>query len=127
MNRKILPFALLFPLMPTPGMALAALGMSLFLGGVGTGPANAAVQVITRGRMRGMVTALYIAIFNVLGYGVGPFLVARLTDSFFRDEAMLPASMAVAAAVLAPIGLAFSWIALKPYARAVGAARDREI
>jgi len=123
----LLPFALIYPLMPTPGLALAALGASLFAGGIGAGPANAAVQVITPGRMRGTVTALYIALYNVLGYGVGPFLVARLTDSYFRNEAMLPASMAVAAAILAPLGLLLSWIALKPYARAVGAARDREI
>jgi MFS family permease len=123
----LLPFALIYPLMPTPELALAALGASLFFGGVGAGPANAAVQSITPGRMRGAITALYIALFNVLGYGVGPFLVARLTDSFFRNEAMLPASMAVAAAILAPLGLLFSWLALKPYVRAVGAAREREI
>jgi len=122
----LLPFALLYPLMPTPGLALTMLGCSLFFGGIGAGPANAAVQVITPGRMRGAVTALYIAIFNVLGYGVGPFLVARLTDQVFGDEQMLPASMALAAAILGPLGLLFSWVALKPYARAAGAARERE-
>jgi MFS family permease len=102
------------------------LGCSLFLGGMGSGPANAAVQTITPGRMRGAITALYIAVFNVLGYGVGPFLVARLTDSLFVDEAMLPASMVTAAAFLAPLGLLLSWLALKPYARAARAARERE-
>jgi MFS family permease len=112
--------------MPTPELALAMLGCSLFLGGMGTGPANAAVQTITPGRMRGTITALYIAVFNVLGYGVGPFLVAQLTDRLFADEAMLPASMATAAAVLAPLGLLISWLVLRPYARAAMAARDRE-
>jgi MFS family permease len=122
----LLPFAILYPLMPTPELALALLGCSLFLGGMGTGPANAAVQTITPGRMRGTITALYIAVFNVLGYGVGPFLVAQLTDRLFADEAMLPASMATAAAVLAPLGLLISWLVLRPYARAAMAARDRE-
>jgi MFS family permease len=122
----LLPFAILYPLMPTPELALAMLGCSLFLGGMGSGPANAAVQTITPGRMRGAITALYIAVFNVLGYGVGPFLVARLTDSLFADEQMLPASMVTAAAFLAPLGLLLSWLSLKPYARAAKAARERE-
>ena len=29
-------------------------------------------------------------------------------------------------AILGPLGLLFSWVALKPYARAAGAARERE-
>jgi hypothetical protein len=39
---------------------------------------------------------------------------------------MLPQSMALAAAILAPIGLLLSWLVLKPYAHAVRAARERE-
>ncbi|MGE5720964.1 MAG: MFS transporter, partial [Sphingomonadales bacterium] len=122
----LLPFALLYPLMPTPASALAMLAGSLFFGGIGAGPGNTAIQVITPGRMRGTVSALYIAVFNVLGYGVGPLLVALITDGFFRDETMLPASMALAAVLLAPLGLLLSWMSLKPYARAVEAARERE-
>jgi MFS family permease len=122
----VVPFALAYPLMPTPGLALAMLAGSLFCGSVGVGPANTALQVITPGRMRGTVSALHIAVFNVVGYGLGPLLVALLTDRLFGDEAMLATSMALAAALLAPLGLWASWAALRPYAAAAAEARARE-
>ncbi len=122
----IVPFALLFPWMPTPGWALVMLAGSLFFGSVGAGPGNAAMQVITPGRMRGTVTALYIAVFNVLGYGVGPLIVALITDNVFGDEQRLPEAMAISAAVLVPLGLLLSWLSLKPYERAAKEAGQRD-
>lgn len=122
----LVPFAILYPLMPTPELALAMLGISMFFGGVGNGPGMAAVQIITPGRMRGTVTAFYIAVFNVIGYGVGPLVVALLTENLFRDPAMLPSSMALNAVILAPIGLLFTWLAVAPYARAAAYARAQE-
>lgn len=115
----VVPFAILFPLMPSPTLALAMLGASLFFGSVGSGPANAAVQFVTPSRMRGTVSALYIAVFNLIGYGLGPLMVARLTDGLFQDESRLPAALAVSAALLGPLGLLFSFLALRPYAAAV--------
>ena len=114
----VVPFAILFPLMPTPALVLAMLGASLFFGSVGAGPANAAIQFVTPARMRGTVSALYIAVFNLIGYGLGPLMVARLTDGLFQDESRLPASLAITAAVLGPLGLLFSALALRPYAAA---------
>jgi MFS family permease len=121
----VVPFAILFPLMPTPGLALVMLGLSLFFGSMGAGPGNAALQTVTPARMRGTVSALYIAVFNLIGYGLGPLLVAGLTDFAFRDESYLPASLAIAAAVLGPLGLIFSRMALRPYAAAVRHAEGR--
>lgn len=122
----VVPFAILFPLMPTPGLALAMLAGSLMFGGIGNGPAMAAIQVVTPGRMRGTVTALYIAVFNVIGYGIGPLFIALLTEHVFGDPRMLPTSMAINAALLGPLGLLFSWLAVAPYARAAAEARARE-
>ncbi|MEZ5891764.1 MAG: MFS transporter [Parvularculaceae bacterium] len=121
----LLPLAIVYPLAPTATIAFVLYGAVLFLGSLGAGPANAAVQVITPGRMRGTVSALFIAIFNVMGYGAGPLVVALMTDRVFHNEAMLGQSMALAAVTLGPVGLYLSWRALKPYARAVGAARER--
>ncbi len=121
----VVPFAILFPLMPTPGLALLMLGLSLFFGSMGAGPGNAALQTVTPARMRGTVSALYIAVFNLIGYGLGPLLVAGLTDFAFRDESQLPASLAIAALLLGPLGLIFSRMALRPYAAAVRHAEGR--
>jgi len=122
----VVPFAIAYPLMPSPAMALLFIAATLFFGGVGAGPANTAIQVITPGRMRGTVSALYIAVFNVMGYGLGPLIVALLTDSIFGNEMMLPQSLAITAVVLGPIGLWFTWTSLKPYAECVRRAREWE-
>lgn len=122
----LVPFAILFPLMPTAGLALAMQASSLFFGAMGTGPGNAAMQLVTPGRMRGTVTAFYIAVMNVLGNGLGPLTVALLTDRVFADETMLGSSMALSAAVLGPLGIALCWFALAAYRPALAAARARE-
>ena len=115
----VVPFAILFPLMPAPGLALVMVGGALFFGALGNGPANAALQIITPARMRGTVSALYIAVFNLIGYGLGPLIVAQLTDRLFQDESRLGASLAIAAVLLGPLGLLMSWLALRPFAAAV--------
>ena len=120
------PFAILFPLMPSAPLALAMQGASLFFGAMGTGPGNAAIQVITPGRMRGTVTAFYVAAMNVIGNGLGPLTVALLTDHVFANEAMLGESMAIAAGLLGPVGVLLCCIALKSYGPAAAAARARE-
>ncbi|MBN8832158.1 MAG: MFS transporter [Sphingomonadales bacterium] len=123
----LLPFAILFPLMPNAGLALFMLGGSLFFGAMGTSPGNAAIQVVTPGRMRGTITAFYIAVMNILGNGLGPLFIALLTDRLFRDEAMLPQSMALAAVILGPIGVYLSWSVRKAYLVAMRAAKDRAL
>ena len=122
----LVPLAIIYPLAPAAWMAFALYGVLLFLGSLGAGPANAAIQTMTPGRMRGTVSALYIAVFNVMGYGAGPLIVALMTDHVFKAEAMLASSMAAAAAILGPVGLYLSWRSLKPYGRAVAAARERD-
>ena len=116
--------AILFPLMPTAPLAFVVLGCSLFLGSVGSGPANAAIQTITPGRMRGITTAIYIALYNMIGYGLGPLVVGWFNDHVF-GEGGISHSMVVLAAIAGPLGLLFAWASLKPYAREVAAAEAR--
>jgi MFS family permease len=120
----LIPAAILFPLMPTDKLALAVLGVSLFLGSVGSGPANAAMQTVTPGRMRGTTTAIYIALYNMIGYGLGPLVVGWFNDHVF-GEGGISYSMVVLAAISGPLGLAFAWLSLKPYTREIVAAEAR--
>lgn len=120
----LIPAAILFPLMPSDTLAFAVLGLSLFLGSVGSGPANAAIQTVTPGRMRGTTTAIYIALFNVIGYGLGPLVVGWFNDHVFGEQG-ISSSMVVLACISGPIGLLFAWLSLKPYAREIEAAEAR--
>lgn len=112
----LIPVAVLFPLVDEAWLAFALVGGSLFLGSMGSGPANAAIQSITPGRMRGTTTAIYIAIYNVIGYGLGPLLVGWFNDNVF-GEAGIASSMVVLALIAGPLGLLFAWLSLKPYLR----------
>ena len=120
----LIPVAIFYPLVDNVTVAFALFGASLFLGSLGSGPANAAIQAVTPGRMRGTTTALYIAIYNVIGYGLGPLVVGMLNDNVF-GEAGVGYSMAGLACFAGPAGLTMAWLALKPYLRAVEAAEAR--
>jgi MFS family permease len=120
----LIPAAILFPLMPTDTLAFAVLGVSLFLGSVGSGPANTAIQTVTPGRMRGTTTAIYIALYNVIGYGLGPLVVGWFNDHVFGEQG-ISASMVVLACISGPMGLLFAWLSLKPYTREITAAEAR--
>jgi len=120
----LIPVAVLYPLVSDASFAFVLFGLSLFLGSLGSGPANAAIQSVTPGRMRGTTTAIYIALYNVIGYGLGPLVVGLLNDNVF-GEAGVGSSMAVLALVAGPVGLLFAWLSLRPYAGAMEAAEAR--
>jgi MFS family permease len=118
------PAAILFPLMPTPQLSIGMWGVLNFVAMLSPGPQNAALQIITPNQMRGQVTALYLFIFNAVGFGSGATVVAFVTDHVFRNEAMIGYSMVAVAAGLGPIAVAFIWSGLKPYAASVLRARQ---
>ena len=80
-----MPFAILYPLMPTPYLALALHSLNTVLILIGTGPQNAALQVIVPNEMRGQVTALFLHL-HADRVRVGPTVVALITDYVFHDE-----------------------------------------
>ena len=80
---------------------------------IGVGPQNAALQVIVPNEMRGQVTALFLFLFTMIGFGIAPTVVALLTDYVFRDEMKLRYSIATMHAVLAPLAAFVFWRGLE--------------
>jgi len=115
----LIPGQIAFPLMPRPEYAIAISAVNGFIAAWLLGPQNAAVQVITPNAMRGLFAALVIFIINVLGYGFGPTLIARLTQDVFGNPADLRYAMSTAAAVLGPLAALAIWRGMKPYAAMV--------
>ncbi|MEI9885872.1 MAG: MFS transporter [Rhizomicrobium sp.] len=111
----LIPGHIAFPLMPTAETALAVSAVNGFISAWLLGPQNAAVQIVTPNEMRGQFSALTIFIINVLGYGLGPTLIATLTDDVFGREADLRYAMASAATVLGPLAAFMIWRGLRPY------------
>lgn len=119
----LIPGQVLFPLMPRPEYSIAISAFNGFIAAWVLGPQNAAIQVITPNEMRGQISALAIFIINVLGYGVGPTLIAVFTDYVFGSEAELRYALSAAALILAPCaGLSIA-SGLKAYGAAVARAR----
>jgi MFS family permease len=105
--------AIAFPLVASPALSLALLVPFLFFTSFVWGLAPAALQEIMPNEMRGQATAIYTAIVNLAGLGLGPASVALLADYVFRDPARLDLACAIvvplaglAAALLFTLGLA---------------------
>lgn len=56
---------------------------------------SAVIAMLAPSRLRGRLTAIYLAAFTVIGQGLGPPMVGALTDFVFRDEAQVGRSLAV--------------------------------
>jgi MFS family permease len=114
-NALSIPIAVLYPLMPTPELAFAFLGLNMFMRFWSPGAQNAALQSVTPNEMRGQVTAIFLFIFNLVGYGLGPIYIALLTDYLFGAEEQLKYALAASTAIAGPIATLILWRAMKPY------------
>lgn len=122
----IAPCAAIFPLMPDPGLAVGLYALYTFLAYFSPGPQNAALQIVTPNQMRAQVTAMFILVFNLVGFGIGPTFIAVFTDYVLGDESLLRYSLALGGIVLAPLAALSTWYGMKPYAESVMRAEARE-
>ncbi len=110
-----MPISMLSPLMPTFTLAIACQVVSGILLMVSAPSSLAAMQIITPNEMRGQVNAVYMFTISVIGTGLGPTVVALLTDYLFKAEADLRYAMVTAAVIATPLTLFCLWRAVKPY------------
>jgi MFS family permease len=125
-NFITVPAAMAAPLMPTPWLAFAFIIIGGIGNAVGSPGQNSAIQIITPNEMRGQLSAIYLFTISVVGAGVGPTVVALITDFVLTDESKLRYAMFTTTAVLGPIGLILTWMAMKPYGRAVTKVLEEE-
>jgi MFS family permease len=113
---------IIYPLVDSYPMLISCLVTFVFFGSAPLGTAPASIVDMTPGAMRGQATALYTGILNIIGFGVGPLLVALLTDRFFEDPLLLRYSMVIV--LLASMILALGCLGrnLAAYRAAVDAA-----
>lgn len=121
-----LPTSIAFPLVANPYVSLVLYAINISILYMAPGPQNAALQVITPNQMRGQVTALWLFLFNFVGYGFGPTFIAVVTDYVFRDEARLGESLSLASGVLGVIAILSIWYGMKPYGAMLKRVRQAE-
>ena len=119
-----LPGLLLFTLAQNPWLGLAAFAYTQFVAMWVPGPFNAALQVVTPNEMRSQITALFLFIFNIIGFGIGPSVVPWVTAHVFHDPAKLGYGLATVIAVLLPPAALSIFLGMKPYGAAVARAKN---
>ena len=110
-----LPFGVLFPLMPTPELAAAALAPAVFFLSMPFGVGPAAIQEIMPANMRGQASAVYLFVVNLIGLGLGPTAVALFTDFVFRDDKAVGYSLLVVGTLSQLAAIAFLTAGLSSY------------
>jgi hypothetical protein len=65
--------------------------------------------------MRAQATAFYLFVINLVGLGIGPTLVAALTEDVFRDQNAVHYSLLIVGAVANLAAAILLWLGLKPY------------
>lgn len=100
------PLAIAAPLMPSPTLTLILLAPLLFCIALGLGSGPASLQEITPNRLRGMQHAIAVLTANLIGLGLGPTLVALLTEHVFGQPVLLARSLMI----VVPAALACAFV-----------------
>ncbi len=85
----------LIPVFASPVGAFAAAGGVIFFTAFFAGLFSAGTTIASPPRMRGVVASLYSFAAQIIGYMIGPILVAVLTDNYFRDPTMVGYSLQI--------------------------------
>ena len=120
----VIPFAILTPLMPSGGWALAGLIFTTFFMAFPQGLPAAALQVITPNPLRAQMTAIYFLVGNLIASGLGPTTYALMTDYVFNDPMKIRYSISSVCAVVLPLGAVLAYFSLKPYRSSIQRARE---
>ncbi len=108
----------LFPLVPQAGLALALAGVFILCTSTVWGLSLGALQDIVPSQMLGQSAAIYSAVINLIGLGLGPLSVALLARAAFHGQAALADATAVMTPLAGIIAATSFWFGSTAYARA---------
>jgi MFS family permease len=112
----IVPITFLW-LSPTPLLAWIGQGAMNFAVAASINLNTAALADVTPNELRGKTIALNAMLITLVGLGVGPTLIAMITDYVLHDESQLRWSLVMFSAVVSPLAALVLWRALPAYRR----------
>jgi MFS family permease len=104
---------------PDAWWAAALLAIWQFLAAVPAGLSGAAMMSITPNQMRAKISSFYLFVSNIVGISLGSTSVGFLTTYVFRDDQLLPLSLAAVNCVLPPVVCVLMFIGLKKYRKSL--------
>lgn len=108
-------FAVAAPLMPSGELALALMAPMMLLKPMCFACVPIALQMVIPNQLRAQVYAGHMTVLNVVGLALGPVMIGLMTDQLFTDPSDVRYSMALMAAITAPIMFVLMLGALKPF------------
>jgi len=105
----IMPCAIALGFIENDKLAIVAMAFAIYFSAFQGGISGGALQLMTPNRMRGQVTALFLLAANLIGLGLGPTVIAMVTDYIFMDEAAIGKSIALCTLLLCPTGALILW------------------
>jgi MFS family permease len=94
---------MIFGFAPTYFLAIPALCVCVFSFSAAIAVGPVALQNLTPSRIRSQMIALYLLIVNILGLGIGPTLIAGVSDYVLNDDRLIGMSLSIVALVVMPI------------------------
>ena len=110
----VAPAFVLFPLMPTPQLAVVMLFIGFIGMGITSGTSPTAVITITPSQLRGQATAVFFLVINLFGALTGPTMVGLITD-LLGDPKALRYGMSITCAFFGIIMNVGLWWGLRHY------------
>jgi len=101
----LIPFVVMLGFTENATIGVLCLAIGIFFSAFQGGIAGGVIQLMTPNQMRGQAVALYFLGANLLGLGLGPTVVAMMTDFVFQDDAAIGKSLALTAAILGPLAI----------------------
>ncbi len=119
-----IPFAIATPLLPDANWALASLAAFSFCAGVMNSLPATALQSVSPNQFRAQVTAIYFLIGNLISLGLGPTLVAAISDSLLGGPQHIGTALAIVSGVTITIASLMLIRALPAFRASVAEASD---
>jgi len=109
------PFALTYPLVESIPLLFVLLSFATFFSTFAIAPGAAAIPELMPNQMRGFASAFMIFVITLIGLGLGPSIIAAMTDFVYQDEMMIRYSLAYPPAIILTLGGLIGLAGLKPY------------
>lgn len=108
-----------FPWIKNTTLLVALLVPIAFFSSFGVGTGTAVVQEIMPPVMRAQASAFFLFVVNLLGLGIGPSIIALVTEQVFADDKAVGFSLMSVSVVALSLSALFVYISMKPYRRAL--------
>jgi len=120
-----LPFLVGFLLAPTPQLALACFAPFYFIANMYIGPMFAMTQTLVPPSMRATASAINLFIVNLIGLGLGPFLMGYLNDALASQYGAVSIRYSLlSVGLVGGTAIVFFWLASQSLSRDLAAARQ---